>query len=212
MTQRLVTLQGIKQLDSLKRWIRDDLDACLEEPSVWKPVIRAVGRQIEWNFDSEGDALGHTWQRLSAVTRDLRQSRGYPPSHPILEQSGQLRYAASSPFLKWQVHQRRSVRSLGAPYHRTGRGQLGQSGPLQMNAAISGKEFHAQISGTRVENQYGKALSGTRVGTRGRNRKRILPARPFWILTQESVDEGASDMGQALLNAWGKKAKGLKVL
>lgn len=42
-------------------------------------------------FETEGAAGGTPWQRLEPTTNKLRIRKGFPPAHPILEQTGDLK-------------------------------------------------------------------------------------------------------------------------
>ena len=199
-----ITLRGMGQLDRMNAWLDNGLRATVAEPKVMAPFIRSFGRRSSWNFDSEISPLGRSWQPLSEFTQMVREERGYQPDRPILKESGQLYAAAVTPFLRWQDHTRGSTRSFTAPY--------GNFEPLLMNATNQGGVFRAQISGSRVANQYGgRATGAARYGTRDRKRLPFIPARPFWGLTEAVIQEAMPSFGFVFLDMWRSKAVGLFV-
>ena len=58
---------------------------------VWNNVADNIGAGIEETFDAEGTSTHGQWPELSEWTAAERVYKGYPPYHPILEQSGTLK-------------------------------------------------------------------------------------------------------------------------
>jgi hypothetical protein len=111
--------------------------------------------------------------------------------------------------LRWGANTGRSSRSFNAPY--------GNHHRLTMNATNQGGRFHAQISGARVANQYGGKVRLTAeqkafaMASGGRRRGPHLPARPFWGITPEMIQDGMGSFKWILPDEWRKQAKGLHV-
>lgn len=158
-----------------------------DDPNLLTPIIRSFGQDTRDNFKYESWPGGLAdWARLSEMTKDKREERGYDRDGPILHQSGQLRKLSSEPFMRW----RRGQKSTGpttatAPYEN--------SGSLTVQGHIYNGEFVAEISGSRVANQTAKRYSG-----RGANRRGV-PPRPFWSARQEIIDRA---MPQTIDEFW----------
>jgi hypothetical protein len=203
MADRWVTVKGIKQVDGLVNWV-GGMEEVLYRPKVFRPVVNSVGMGIAKNFQMEITPSGRSWQGLSPHTNNIREERGYSARHPILEQSGQLKEAASGAFLKWGDNSKSSRRNLTAPY--------GNFEPLSMSASYGNGLFRATISGSRVSNQYGdiREWSESKYGSRERYRGRPIPARPFWGLTSEMFDWSVPQMLLIFLTEWRANAKGVR--
>jgi hypothetical protein len=200
-------VRGLKRIDLLSTWLTVGLQEAVNHPATMQPMVHAFADSISAGFGGgvrrsevewgNANASGAEWQPLSRVTRVARKRRGYPADGPILQQSGQLKKAGLDPFVAWGKNWKRSSRSYTAPYNRF-------TGPVTMRATNFNGVFHAQISGKRVQNQYGGKIPRAqyRWGTRDRFRKSALPKREFWFLKQRSFDERAPDMLRALTTQW----------
>lgn len=216
-----ISIKGITQLDRIITFHTDGLEAALHSRRTMSPFINAFGRDTNMRFSDEVSPTGRSWQSLTGYTNEKREERGYPPTSPILEQSGQLRAAAATPFLKWGANTGKSTRSFNAPY--------GNHHNIKMVASNSGGRFHAQISGPRVANQYGGSIKkakgfytsvhGTYAADRygayysrgSRGKGNMLPARPFWGITPAMINDGFKSFRWIFPDEWRKQAKGLWV-
>ena len=204
---KFITIRGLGRIDDLQAWLGQGLVDSVKHPSVMQPLIKqgfvdsissGAGfgtkvREVEWRGTSSS---GRPWQPLSESTRQKRIRRGYTPDD-ILVQSGQLKAAGLTPFIKWGKTTKRSSRSFTAPYNKS-------TGAISMNASNFNGRFHASISGKRVENQYGGKIlfARKRWGTRDRLRRSALPRREFWYLDERSIRGSIPHMLDALSIQW----------
>lgn len=148
-----LTYSGIdRQLKRLRR-VQD----VVEDPAL-APVIRNIAKVWEVNFDTEGGKVGG-WRELAEMTQLVRQSRGFNPDHPILEQTGGLRRAAIEALL--------NINGDG------GRSEDGAS----MRLAIGHASALLTITGRKVSNQFRERVRGRRGFSR--------PPRRFWYVDDE---------------------------
>lgn len=54
------------------------------------PANRFMTQEILERFDSEGDTKSGDWPALTQATERIRESLGFPPSHPINQRTGEL--------------------------------------------------------------------------------------------------------------------------
>lgn len=134
----------------------------IEDPRL-TPVVNAIADIWKVNFDGEGSLVGG-WRQLTPMTQKLRQSRGFNPEHPILEQTGGLRQAAVEA-LSRTTSESLTVNADGA--HMT---------------YTSGKNrFQLTISGRKVANQF-------RNQSRRKGSARFSsPPRRFWFVDPNVV-------------------------
>lgn len=156
-------------------------EEAIEDPRL-VPVVNAIADIWKVNFDTEGSLVGG-WRPLSEMTQEVRRSRGFNPKHPILEQYGQLRYAAVEALSK-TTSESLTVNADGAHMRYT-----------------SGKNrFELTISGRKVMNQF-----------RNQSRKKgsaifSAPPRRFWFVDNRVVDAAR----RALIEGIKKELRGAK--
>jgi hypothetical protein len=59
----------------------------------WPDVVRAFQAVIARAFDTEGASTGAPWPELAPSTQRDRARHGFPPAHPILQRTQQLKRA-----------------------------------------------------------------------------------------------------------------------
>ncbi len=179
-------------------WIGNGMSAAGRDPSVMVPMAHALGRSNSAGWGFSGD-FNRDWQPLAEMTQTVREARGYDRKEPVLVESGQLKWAAVDIYLRWQRGQRQSVRQWTSPYNGS---------QLSGTATISNGTFTAEISGERVQNQYGGSIPAPAYSFQSRYRQRAphLPARPFFGLEKKYVDEAVPAMMPQFLTAWQKQA------
>jgi len=160
-------------------WIAK-LPQMVESPDIWTNGIRIMGNEFAKNFDTEGAHLGHRWQGLTEFTKRTRADRGFSPAHPILEQSGSLRWMAAGMFQMW---------ALGSMkwYNDAGQGYKGD-GVTSLQVSQRAKELFIKMTGPKVQHMQKTFVQGERFGAG------FQPSRPFWNLTDTIVNQ----MGQAI--------------
>lgn len=159
-----------------------DLERAVDKPDMAGP-IRGAAKVWDANFKSEGWLAGRGWKALSEFTRNIREWRGYPASHPILVQSGGLRAAAVEYPSKFKDGQKSMARS-------NSRGNA----TTQLVIRTMSRRATLTLSGPKVENNEGGEISGR--GWQNTSTHR-LPARRFWFVSEEV----RSQMVEALLEA-----------
>lgn len=194
-----ITIKGLSSLDGLSRWV-GDIDEVFHQPKVIVPLVHAIGMEVSGFFNSEVTPLGRSWQPLSPMTQRTRSERGYSPARPILEQSGQLRNLAVDSFINYKG---------GSGYRKSVTSPYGNHESLSISANYVGGIFSATISGSRVENQYGKRMDygKFRVGSRDRDRWNHIPSRPFWGLNQRMFDWGVPQMMLVFMTEWQARSR-----
>jgi hypothetical protein len=126
-------------------------------------MVREVAGVWAENFRGEGSMVGG-WRELAESTQRLRESRGFPPDHPILVQTGTLRRVAIEYLLASSGP--RSAFGPGVALSYT-------TGPLSAKL---------RVSGAKVDNQF--RIRDRRAGT-------SQPPRPFWFVNPQ-VNEAAA--------------------
>jgi len=180
-----------KELTALQRWMTTGFRKASGDSDMLVPFIRRFGSATVQNFRQEmWPGHGQDWAKLTVYTQEERSDRGYEPEHPILQQSGQLKNLATTPFTNWRFGQK-SIRTKTAvaPY--------GEETALVVAASIVKTTFTATISGERVKNQMAYHTSrrdGTSVG---------VPPRPFWGLTSDILQEGLTGKGESVVGMYG---------
>jgi hypothetical protein len=130
----------------------------VENPRM-SPIVSNIAKMWEVNFNTEGAMVGG-WRDLTDETNKVRQARGYPPAHPILVQSGDLKRAAITSLIN-KGEYNESVNGDG----------------VLMTYVAGHRQFKLNISGRKVTNQF-----------RSQSRKRgsrnfSAPARRFWFVS-----------------------------
>lgn len=159
-----VTAEGLDRV--IAKYER--LERSLRKPEM-KESVRGVARVWERSFSGEGSMVGG-WLPLSQMTQDLRRKRGFPPRHPILVQTGNLRAIAI-----------RGLTRVVGPTAMSGSGVA-----VRFSQNNSGATLTAR--GTKVSNQYRTKI--------GRFRS---PARPFWFVNQAVADAAAEGLNKWLI-------------
>jgi len=131
-------------------------------------VINLLGKNLDANFASEGGAKGKSWQRLSGMTQDLREQRGFEREHPIMQQTGGLRSVSTAPLI--------GARSGGS--HSYTKSTTGAA----LVASYDYRSFRAQITGDKVANNRGGYIPFTSTQRRGKKTRMYLPPRPFFFI------------------------------
>lgn len=183
-----------KQLLRQYQWL-GTFDSVTRNPEVMDVGVKFLGRAIDRNFKAEGTpSMGGSWRELSAMTQDVRRSRGYNPRHPILQQSGQLRDVTAGTLSSWGVG--------------TGRATAAGKG-IRMTAWTGQLAFTAKISGPKVANHYGGQTEFSyypdRPGQRG-GRSSDLPARPFFGLTQAAALQARDAITSKIMTDWARRS------
>lgn len=186
-----------RDLQNLYKWL-GKFEEVAKKPEVMDKAVKHIGKSIDKQFRSEGTGeMGGKWAPLSKMTQELRQSRGYNPRHPILQQSGALRDVAAGTLLAWNVGTGRAITS-------------GEN--IRMTAWTGQLAFTAKISGAKVQNQYGGPTEFSfypeRPGQGGR--RSDLPARPFFGLTPASVMYARREITDKVLIDWAKRSRTAK--
>ena len=141
-----------KQIKRMRR-----VSEVIQDPALdW--VIRDIAKVWQVNFDTEGSKVGG-WRELAELTQQVRQSRGFDPQHPILQQTGGLRRAA--------------IDHLTRTRGNSSRAEDGASMRLTMGHASA----LLTISGRKVSNQFRERVRG-----RGGHSR---PPRRFWYVDDE---------------------------
>src|SRR6056297_3098271 len=93
----LVRIRNMKPQSNMHKEIMNDLNILAYLQTILDPMLAECARQweshVEYNFDSEGGAVGG-WQSLSEKTKDLRVAMGFSPT-PIMQMRGWLRKSYS---------------------------------------------------------------------------------------------------------------------
>lgn len=178
----------VEGIDQLNRIIRNALmtGAWIQSNSPAKIAGVTFGKHTQKVFNKQGKyGDGYGWQELSANTQAVRTARGYDPRKPILVQSGDLKRAAADTLAS---------------------GGLSESGnKVAMRASAVPKLFSAEITGPKVENQFGGSIAGFGSiggGSATRFGGGYLPARPFWNLNQTAMDSISQAIMTSVLRRW----------
>jgi len=220
-----ISIKGIKKLDSIIKWV-DAADEIIDRPKTFQPLIvvgfaGSIGYRTTYketgpltSSESHHAFEEGRWQALAEITEEIREERGYRRSDSggsILVQSGQLMQSALIPFQKWGQSTRRSSRSFNAPY--------GNHHNIKMTASLGNRIFRAQISGARVQNQYGGniRLTGKATGrynerSASKGRAAHLPARPFWYFEQGKMDNATRLFTIRFGTEWAELARTMGLL
>lgn len=182
-----------KEFMALTRWL-GKFEETAKNPEVMDKGIKFLGQAIDRNFQQEGTpSMGGGWRPLSKMTQEVRASRGYNPKHPILQQSGELRDVTAGTLKSW---------TIGTSRVATG------SRAARMVASTRPLQFHAKVSGAKVENQYGGQTEYTfypELPGQGGSRS-DLPARPFFGLTQAGVIQARDAIIDKIMSDWARKS------
>lgn len=167
------TATGLVELQKRMKGLHADI----QKPDL-SYSVRGMARVWEANFQSEGAAVGG-WEDLSEFTNKKRIERGYPPEHPILEQTGALRKTVITALLA--SRQGRSVSSPG----------------INMTSVYHGLRATLTATGEKAQNQTG--------GKGSTKRSSPIPARPFWFVdanVQNAAAEGLQRSITKILKAY----------
>jgi hypothetical protein len=181
-----------KGLQKMATWI-DKFEEAKNEPNTMGGVVRLLGQSMSATFDSEGSASGSKWQGLSAYTQQVRNERGFNPTHPILNQTGKLRLITAGALKAW-------------PTYRTG-GTWTDSKGTSMTASTTHNRFHASVAGPKIDNHYGGATQISRSAGAGFSAPKgktagYLPARPFFGIPSGMADQLAETYSDFLMGSW----------
>jgi hypothetical protein len=186
---------NIKQvMRTVEGWV-NKLEPTIKDPQVMDAGVKHLGRAIDEQFKAEGSATmgSGKWAPLSKMTQDVRASRGYNPTRPVLQQSGTLRAVAAG-----------SLKSWGA-----GQGSVSTRGPgIAMVASTRPLEFNATISGKKVGNHYGEKTLASFYpeGNQRGGDSSSIPARPFFGLTNVGVLLAKDAMMDKITIDWNAKS------
>lgn len=190
----------VKEMINQYEWLGKFTDVA-RNPQVMDVGVKYLGRAIDHQFRSEGTpTMGGKWQQLSAMTNKLRSERGYPPAHPILQQSGELRDTTAGTLMAW---------NLG-----TGRAAVSGEG-IRMAAWTGQLAFTAKASGMKMANHFGGKTESSYFpdyDQRG-GEYSDLPARPFFGLTQAGTIQARDAITNKVMTDWkarSTKARSLK--
>lgn len=183
-----------KQLVNQYEWA-GRFDSTVKNPHIMDVGVKHLGIAIDRQFQQEGTAtMGGRWQQLSAMTQKLRAERGFPPSHPILQQTGELRDVTAGTLRGWKI----------------GTGQAFVSGKGIRMAAWTGQlSFTAKASGAKMQNHFGGKTESSYFpdyDQRGGDYS-DLPARPFFGLTQAGTIQAAQAMTDKVMTDWAARSK-----
>src|SRR6056297_471303 len=93
----LVRIRNMKPQSNMHKEIMNDLNILAYLEMILDPLLAECARQweshVEYNFDSEGGAVG-SWPDIDKKTKELRVQLGYPPG-PIMNMRGRLRKSYS---------------------------------------------------------------------------------------------------------------------
>lgn len=146
------------------------LQGKLEKPDL-APLVRGAGKVWQQNFKAEGWLASRGWRPLSEYTQNIREFRGYNPSHPILEQSGGLRRAAAD----YPAEMKNNARSMNRTTSTGGANTT-------VTARMTDTKVTLTLSGEKVKNNFGGEVMGTGWTT---TETHALPARRFWFVSPE---------------------------
>lgn len=62
----------------------------------WPAVVQVFQRITKAAFDTEGKSTGAPWPQLAPATQADRRRQGFPPAHPILQRTQQLKRALTT--------------------------------------------------------------------------------------------------------------------
>ena len=146
------------QVKAMIRWL-DKFERIVREPETMSAGVKNIGIGMQAQFKGEGSHYGSNWRMLSKMTQQLRESRGYGAEHPILVQSGALKYATADALRSYVVNTTAMTRN--AP----GVSMIAYSAPLTFVAKASGPKM--------VNHSGGRAITPDGMEV-------TIPARPFF--------------------------------
>ena len=177
-----VTLEKKNYESAIRWWTR--YEEALDKKSVMAAGVKFIGVGMQTNFDTEGRTAAGGWAELSLTTQRLRRRRGYPPEHPIMQQSGNLKKMTADRLAHWTLTQTSAV-----AYDGKGTG---------MGAGITKRSFKATVKGPKVENHYGGTV------TMPSGMKARLPRRRFFGITQLAAEKASEAMMTKFMNEWAR--------
>lgn len=186
-----------RQLNNMAEWTGKFRSSMLSQ-DVMDSAVKYIGRDIDRKFRTEGSSESTgKWQNLSPLTQDVREFRGYPRAHPILQQSGALRNLAAGKLVSWGI----GTRSFAG----------GDGDGTRMTAWTSQSTFNAKISGPKVVNHFGganeEAFFSSRIGVRNPGK---IPARPFFGFGYAATLQARDAIIEKGLLDWARKSRTAK--
>jgi len=176
----------VTQALRLAVWV-NQLDNSVYEQEPMVRAVRILGADLQANFKGEGSYGNRKWQSLTMMTQDLRETRGYPRAHPILQQSGRLKFMSSDVFAQWRI---------GANYQPSdGKGTT-------MAASIGRGFFSARLTGPKSLNHSGGKMSDV-----ASQKEFFLPARPFFYIPQRSLPKMVDAYVDGVMSHWASSSR-----
>lgn len=170
----------------IENWV-GTFDQVVNDPRIMSYGVKPIGQEMDKVFNTEGQWGGRRWQNLTEMTKDVREQRGYPREHPILQQSGILRAVTAGSLRRY----------TGGNISMAARG-LG----VTLVAKSQPRLFTAQVSGAKVQNNNG--------GTLGAGMH--LPQRRFFGITAGGADKASKEIVDRIMREWSKKSSKVRVV